>query len=69
MKLRTLVVLCGLISTAAWAGDLVITSFPGNGTLTWTNSVSSEIGRRHDKRSCAAARSADIAARCPYHVK
>ena len=45
MKLRTRVVLCGLISTAAWAGDLVITSFPGNGTLTWTNSVSNATYR------------------------
>src|SRR5437660_4759745 len=45
MKLRTLVVLCGLISTAAWAGDLVITSFPGNATLTWTTSVSNATYR------------------------
>jgi hypothetical protein len=45
MKSRTLGVLFGLVSTAAWAGDLVITSFPGNGTLTWTNSVNNATYR------------------------
>src|ERR1051325_9316585 len=44
-KLRFLGALFALASTAAWAGEIVITSFPGNGTLTWTNSVSNATYR------------------------
>ncbi len=45
MKLHTLCALFGLMASAALAGDFVITEFPGNGTLSWTNSVTNATYR------------------------
>jgi len=44
MKLGMMLGLAGLL-TAAWAADLAITSFTSDGSLTWTNSVSTATYR------------------------
>ena len=44
MKLGMMLGLAGLL-TASWAADLAITSFTSDGSLTWTNSVSTATYR------------------------
>jgi len=44
---------CGLLVASALAAELVITSFPGNGELTWTNSASSHATYRVEWASSA----------------